>query len=65
MEQFHRKFLLAAFKLFDLLGMIAMFVLAAAVVYLQANTTTFQEFLQMRLIVENYALSPGLSSYDI
>ena len=54
MEQFHRKFLLAAFKIFDLLIMIAMFLLAAAVEYLQNNTITFHEFLHMRFKVENY-----------
>jgi exopolysaccharide biosynthesis polyprenyl glycosylphosphotransferase len=59
MEQFHRKFLLAAFKLFDLLVMIAVFVLAAAVVYLQNNTITFHEFLHMRFKIENYALFSG------
>jgi exopolysaccharide biosynthesis polyprenyl glycosylphosphotransferase len=59
MEQFHRKFLLAAFKLFDLLVMVAMFLLAAAVVYLQNNTITFHEFLHMRFKVENYALFSG------
>ena len=59
MEQFHRKFLLTAFKLFDLLVMVAMFVLAAAVVYLQNNTITFNEFLHLRFKVENYALFSG------
>jgi hypothetical protein len=59
MEQFHRKFLLTAFKLFDLLVMAAMFVLAAAVVYLQNNTITFNEFLHLRFKVENYALFSG------
>jgi hypothetical protein len=56
MDNFHRKILLAAFKLFDLLVMVAMFVLAAAVVYLQNNTITFNEFLHMRFKVENYIL---------
>jgi len=59
MEQSHRKFLLAAFKLFDLAVMVAMFFLAAAVVYLQTNTITFNEFLQMRFKVENYVLFSG------
>ena len=39
--------------------MIAMFVLAAAVVYLQNNTITFSEFLQMRFKIENYLLFSG------
>ena len=59
MEQFHRKFLHAAFKLFDLFVMVAMFMLAAAVVYLQDNTITFNEFLHMRFKVENYVLFSG------
>jgi exopolysaccharide biosynthesis polyprenyl glycosylphosphotransferase len=59
MEQFHRKFLLAAFKLFDLLVMVAMFMLAAAVVYMQTNTISFQEFFQMRFKVENYIIFSG------
>jgi exopolysaccharide biosynthesis polyprenyl glycosylphosphotransferase len=60
MENFQRKFLLAAFKLFDVFVMIAMFVFAAVVVYLQDNTVTLhitlQEFLQLRFKIENYAL---------
>jgi exopolysaccharide biosynthesis polyprenyl glycosylphosphotransferase len=60
MENFHRKFLLAAFKLFDLLIMISFFMLAASVVYLRANTITFHEFLQMRIKIENFAIFIGL-----
>ena len=59
METIHRKVLLAAFKLFDLLVMVAIFVLAAAVVYLQSNSITFDEFLHMRFKIENYALFSG------
>jgi exopolysaccharide biosynthesis polyprenyl glycosylphosphotransferase len=59
MEQFHRKFLLVAFKFFDLLVMVAMFVLAAAAVYVQNNTITFNEFLHMRFKIENYVLFSG------
>jgi exopolysaccharide biosynthesis polyprenyl glycosylphosphotransferase len=39
--------------------MAAMFVLAAAVVYLHNNTISFDEFLQMRFKIENYALFSG------
>ena len=60
MEQFHRKFLLAALKLFDLLIMISFFMLAASVVYLRTNTITFHEFLQMRIKIENFAIFLGL-----
>ena len=60
MEQFQRKFSLVAFKIFDLLLMVAMFVLAAAVVYFQNNSITFSEFLQMRFKLENYAIFSGL-----
>jgi exopolysaccharide biosynthesis polyprenyl glycosylphosphotransferase len=59
MENFQRKLLLAAFKLFDLLVMASMFVLAVAVVYLQNNSITFHEFLHMRFKVENYLLFSG------
>jgi exopolysaccharide biosynthesis polyprenyl glycosylphosphotransferase len=59
MEQFHRKFLLTAFKLFDVFVMIAVFLLAAAAVYVQNNTITFNEFLQMRFKIENYVLFSG------
>ena len=59
MENFQRKLLLAAFKLFDLLVMASMFVLAAAVVYLQNNSITFHEFLHMRFKVENYVIFSG------
>jgi len=59
MDVFRRKVLLAAFKLFDLLVMVAMFILAAAVVYLQNNTITFDAFLHMRFKIENYLLFSG------
>ncbi len=59
MNQFRRQALLTIFKLSDVLVMIAMFVLAAAVVYLQNDTITFHEFLNMRVKVENYVLFTG------
>jgi len=39
--------------------MIAVFVLAAAMVYLQNNSISFHAFLQMRFKIENYALFSG------
>lgn len=59
MEQLHRKVLLAAFKLFDLLIMIAVFMLATSAVYLRTNTIAFHEFLHMRIKVENFAIFLG------
>jgi len=60
MDKTQRKFLLAAFKLFDLFIMISFFMLAASVVYLRTNTITFHEFLQMRIKIENFAIFLGL-----
>jgi exopolysaccharide biosynthesis polyprenyl glycosylphosphotransferase len=56
MHQFRRQALLTIFKLSDVLIMIATFVLAAAVLYLQNHTITFHEFLNLRFKVENYVL---------
>lgn len=60
MNKFRRQALLTIFKLFDLIVMITMFMLAASMVYFQSNVVTFHEFLQMRFKVENYLLFSGL-----
>jgi exopolysaccharide biosynthesis polyprenyl glycosylphosphotransferase len=59
MEQLHRKILMAAFKIFDLLVMVGVFMLATSVVYSRINTITFHEFLQMRVKVENFIIFIG------
>jgi FlaA1/EpsC-like NDP-sugar epimerase len=56
MDQFRRQFLMAAFKLFDVIIMMAIFIGAALIVSLRIDTVSFDEFLHMRVKIENFAL---------
>jgi exopolysaccharide biosynthesis polyprenyl glycosylphosphotransferase len=47
---------MAAFKLFDVIIMIAVFIGAALIVSLRIDTVSFDEFLHMRIKIENFAL---------
>ena len=54
-----RKILLKAFKLFDLLVMVLCFVMAAAVVAYGIDAISFEQFLEMRIKVQNFAIFLG------
>lgn len=56
MSIYHRKILIIAFKLSDMLIMIGSFVAAASVVYFQVNIISFNQFLHMRIKVVNFVL---------
>src|SRR4030042_5637071 len=55
----YRKILLKAFKLFDLLVMVLCFVIAAAVVAYNINAISFEQFLEMRIKIQNFAIFFG------
>ena len=54
-----RKILLKAFKFFDLLVMVLCFVMAAAVVAYGIDAISFEQFLEMRIKVQNFAVFFG------
>ena len=56
MDQFRRQFLMAVFKLFDILIMIVFFIGAALIVSLRMDNVSLDEFLQMRIKIENFGL---------
>jgi len=60
MTSLRRQILLKAFKLFDMLVMVLSFVLATVVVYYQNGMVSFDEFLSLRVKVQNFALFLGL-----
>lgn len=55
----HGRYLVSALKLFDLLFMVLAFILAAAVLYLDVGTVSFNEFLTLRIKVQNLILFSG------
>ncbi len=60
MNQLRRQILLKAFKLSDMMIMAFIFFLSAMAVSSQIDTTTFNEFLSMRVKVQNFILFLGL-----
>lgn len=56
MEPFGRKALMHAFRLFDLLLMSLAFLLAVYVIHSQSNRVSFEEFLSMRVKIQNFVL---------
>lgn len=56
MEPFVRKALFNAFRLFDLLLMSLAFALAAYVIHSQSSRVSFEEFLSMRVKIQNFFL---------
>ncbi len=59
MVPLRRQILLNALKLFDPLVMVFSFTLATVVVYYQFDTTSFEDFLSMRIQVRNFGLFVG------
>jgi exopolysaccharide biosynthesis polyprenyl glycosylphosphotransferase len=59
MGQYRRRLLLVAFKLLDLLIVIAIFLLATLFVYHKTDFPTFYEFLQLRIKVANFFIFIG------
>jgi exopolysaccharide biosynthesis polyprenyl glycosylphosphotransferase len=56
MEPFGRKALIHSFRLLDLLLMSLAFLLAVYVIHLQSNYVSFEEFLSMRVKIQNFLL---------
>lgn len=56
MTSFRRQILLKTFKLFDLLVMVFSFALATWMTYYNSGTISFDEFLSMRIKVQNFVL---------
>jgi FlaA1/EpsC-like NDP-sugar epimerase len=59
MINLHRRILISALKLFDLLIMVFSFALATVAVYSHFDSDTLSEFLQMRIKVGNFAFFLG------
>ena len=55
-----RQFLISAHKIFDLLVMVLAFAAASAAVLFQTTGITFEEFISMRVKVQNFILFSGL-----
>jgi hypothetical protein len=55
-----RQILLKAYKLFDLLVMVFSFALATWMTYYHSGPISFDEFLSMRIKVQNFVLFLGL-----
>jgi len=60
MPSSERNILIKTLMLFDLLAMVLSFAMATIVAHHQINTVSFQEFLAMRVTVQNFALFLGL-----
>lgn len=60
MTSLRRQILLKAFKLFDLLVMVFSFALATWMTYYNSGPISFDEFLSMRIKVQNFVLFLGL-----
>ena len=60
MPSSHRRILLTTFKLLDLLAMAISFAIATIAAHHQLRTVSFQEFLAMRITVQNFTLFLGL-----
>jgi len=60
MPSFHRRILTKIFKLFDLLAMVLSFGVATIAAHHQLRTVSFEQFLAMRITVENFTMFLGL-----
>ncbi len=60
MPSSHRRILLYIFKLFDLLAMTLSFAVATIAAHHHLRTVSFDEFLAMRITVQNFAIFLGL-----